>query len=67
MTSFLMRLFNFRRRKQQNFGESIEVSFLICVSLKKPEIDKKIKVIDGFLFQEIPDVETLIVTIWEQK
>ena len=62
-----MRLFNFRRRKQQNFGESIKASFLICVSLKKLEIEKKIKVIPGFLFQEIPDVETLIVTIWEQK
>lgn len=62
-----MQLFNFRRRKQQDFGESIKASFLICVSLKKLEIEKKIKVIPGFLFQEIPDVEALIVTIWEQK
>lgn len=57
MTGFLMRLFHFRRRKQHNFGESIEASFLICVTLKKPEIDKKKnnnnnKVIDSSLFHE---------------
>ena len=43
MTGFLMRLFHFRRRKQHNFGESIEASFLICVTLKKPEIDNNKK------------------------
>ena len=59
MIGFLMRLFHFRRRKQHNFGESIEASFVICVTLKKPEIDKKKinnnnnnKVIDSFLFHE---------------
>ena len=41
MIGFLMRLFHVRRRKQHNFGESIEASFVICVTLKKPEIDKK--------------------------
>ena len=62
MIGFLMRLFHVRRRKQHNFGESIEASFVICVTLKKPEIDKKKKinsnnnnnnkVIDSFLFHE---------------
>ena len=45
MIGFLMRLFHVRRRKQHNFGESIEASFVICVTLKKPEIDKKKKLI----------------------